>query len=481
MHPEPSRSLEEARRLDAEGKREEALAVYEELLREHSDCTEGWSEMAGLLLVFGRFEEAGDACARALRIDPRHYGALVHSACVHMHLGSLAESEDLFMDALAVDPGRIAGRLLYSDCLVRKARLDDARELLEKILQQEPGNGFALDRLNTLLVLEEDWPGLRRDMERQLARFTGPEAEYVASHLDLLFGDMPHGWERFEARLEIPERIAARPAFPQPRWRGQPFPDRTLLLTWEQGYGDSLMFLRYAPMVKSLGGTVLLEIQPPLAELASSCAGIDFVIPAGNALPDFDLHASLLSLPALFGTRLESIPGETPYLDIPADVPNRLEIDAALAASAGKVRIGMCWAGNIKYPRDAKRSLPPAALAPLGNLPHVAWHSFQFEASEQPPLPGIIALGPLLKGFPNTAYALAGMDLVITVDTVLSHLAGALGIPTFLLLSFIPDWRWMMGRETSPWYPSHRLYRQRFPGDWSTVIDQMVQDLSEGG
>lgn len=480
MTHDPGR-LEEARRLDAEGRHEEAVSAFRDFLDVHPDATEGWNDLAGLLLFLGRPEEAEDACDMALRLDPRHYEALVHSACCKMHRGSFEASEDQFLEALALDPSRIAGRLMFADCLVRQAKLDQARDLLEKILLQAPDHAITLDRLNTLLALQGDWPGLRKGMERQLTRYTGAEAEYVASHLDLLFGDMPRGWARFESRLGMPGRIPPEFAFPQPRWQGQPFPGRTLLLTWEQGYGDTLMFLRLAPLAKARGGRVVVAVQPALVEIAATCAGIDQVVGSGQPLPPFDLHASLLSLPALLGLGLDSIPADIPYLGVPASVPDREAIDRLLAASAGQVRVGVCWAGSQQHPRDAKRSLPAAALAPLGALPHVAWHDFQFGGEGQAPLPGLAALGPLLHGFPNTAYALSGIDLLITVDTVLAHLAGALGLPTFLLLSFIPDWRWMLGREDSPWYPTLRLYRQHAPGDWGSALEQMIQDLATDG
>lgn len=477
MCPEPSRSLEEARSLDAAGKHDAALAAFRGFLEDQPDDTEGWVDYGGLLMVLGRLDEAGEACDRALRLDPHHYGARVHSACVQMHLGHLDASEAQFREAIAREPERLAGRLMLCDCLVRKGDLGQARALVERALNQEPGHPIALDRLSTLMARQGDWRGLRMDMERQLTRYSGAEAEYVAGHLDLMFGDMPRGWHRSEARLEIPGREPRRP-FMQPRWQGEPFVNKTLLLTWEQGLGDTLMFLRYVPMARARGGRVLLEIQPPLTGLAATCPGIDELVLQDQPLPPFDLHASLLSLPSIFGTRLGTIPAEIPYLRIPAMVPDREGIGRALGASAGRVRVGVCWAGNSQYARDAKRSLPPAALAPLGDLPHIAWHSFQFEAAVEAPLPGIVSLGPLLKGFPNTADALSGMDLVITVDTVLAHLAGALGIPTFLLLSFIPDWRWMLGRDDSPWYPTMRLYRQPTPGDWDSVIRQVVRDLA---
>ena len=477
MHFKPVQSLEAARRLDAAGKHSEALAAFRAFLEGHPSSIEGWVDYGGLLMVLGRLEEAQVACDRALRLDPRHYGAQVHAACVLMHLDRLAEAEGLFREAIDREPRRVAGRLMLSDCLVRKGELDSARSLLEQILQQEPGNTTALDRRSTLMARQGDWSGLRKDMERQLLRYSGAEAEYVASHLDLMFGDMARGWSRFEARLDLPGRQPER-RYPQPRWQGEPFAGRTLLLTWEQGYGDTLMFLRFAPLAKALGGKVLLEVQPLLADVAATCPGIDLVVPHGQPLPSFDVHASLLSLPYLLGLGLDTIPADIPYLGLPGAIPDREEIDRALAAATGQVRVAICWAGSGQHPQDAKRSMPPAALAPLAVLPGVAWYSFQFEAAQEPPLPGLVKLGPLLKGFSNTAYALRSMDLVITVDTVLAHLAGALGLPTFTLLSFIPDWRWLLGRSDSPWYPTMRLYRQTVPGDWHSAIQQAVDDLS---
>ncbi len=477
MSAKSSKLLDTARRLDAAGKHEDALLAFRQLLETCPDSIDGWVDVGGLLLVLGRFQEAREACGAALKLDPRHYGAQVHFAAALMHLDCLDEADACFREAIGREPGRPAGRLMHSDCLIRQGKLEQARTELEKVLEREPFNQAALDRRNTLMVRQGDWASLRLDMERQLEGYSGPEAEYVASHRDLLFGDMPGGWDRFESRLAIPNRMPRR-NYPQPIWEGNPFPDKTLLLTWEQGFGDSLMFLRFAPMVKALGGRVLLLVQPPLAHLAATCPGIDLVIAEEALLPPFDWHTSLLSLPHLFRTRLDSIPTDVPYLRTPDSIPARQDIDGLLSTTSDRLRVALCWAGNSRHSRDAKRSLPAAALAPLSAIPGVAWYSFQYEAQEEPPLPGLVPLGPLMKAFSNTAHALCGMDLVITVDTVLAHLAGALGLPTFTLLSFIPDWRWMLGRDDSPWYPTMRLYRQPAPGDWEAVIQQVVRDLS---
>ena len=180
----------------------------------------------------------------------------------------------------------------------------------------------------------------------------------------------------------------------------------------------------------------------------------------------------------MFRTDLESIPCEIPYLDVPERVPNRQGIAALLARSEGRTRIGCSWAGNPNHARDKERSIPRKLFGKLGAIPDVAWYSFQFGLLESAPLPGLTPLDPVLQNFSDTAYALSGMDLVITVDTALAHLAGAMGIPTLLLVHFQPDFRWMLGRPDSPWYSTLRIFRQPSPGDWDSVIQEVIRELT---
>jgi hypothetical protein len=303
--------------------------------------------------------------------------------------------------------------------------------------------------------------------------------DYEESFLDLLHGELRQGWERYETRLRLPGDLHPQRTFAQPAWNGAPFAGKTLLLWAEQGLGDTLMFVRYLPMVKALGGRVILEAQPALMALAATCGGADLLVPRGAPLPAFDLQASLLSLPWLFRTDLASIPAEIPYLNVPAKVTHRQALLDLLTQAQECSRIGLVWAGSPGHVRDAERSLPVSALAPLAALPGVAWFSFQLGRTEVPPLPGLIPLAPWLQDFSDTAYALSGMDLVITVDTSVAHLAGAMGIPTLLLLSFQPDFRWLLKRDDTPWYPSLRLYRQPTYGDWTSVVQQVVRDLTQ--
>ena len=377
------------------------------------------------------------------------------------------------------DSGTHETLLGLASTLIGQGNTEQARRLLDQILGRHPENRTAHLLLNHIFVQGRDWAGMRLAVERQLELEIPPAAVALnRSLVSLRLGDMPGGWDQYEARWQLPGLIVPERNFSQPRWQGQPFVGQTLLLHFEQGLGDTLMFVRYAKQAKALGGRVLLAAQVPLADLVATCPGVDEVIPHGAPLPPFDFQLPLLSLPAVFRTALDSIPAEIPYLDIPEAVPNREWIARTLSASEGQTRIGLVWAGSHTHKGDAQRSIPPSLFEGLGVLPGIAWHSFQIDAPELPALPGLVSLDPMLRNLASTAYALTGMDLVITVDTALAHLAGALGIPTLLLLPYFPDWRWLLGRENSPWYPSMRLYRQATPGDWPGVLRRVVADLS---
>ena len=598
MIPDLMAILQEAHQLDRSGQWEEAAKAYEAFLECRPDSAAAWADYGGLLLVSGRLEQARAACDRALGLDPNCPGARINMGCILVKQGQYDEAEGYFRRVLAKDPTRNDARLALAGGLMKKGDPDAAKVVLERALAQDPGHLDAHRLLCRILVNEGDISAVRREIQRRFTILGAPacaEAELELSNLSLLFGDMTRGWEEYEARLRLPlnlvlpahqdptcwagqpfpgktllvvwEQNAAdfgmylryaplvkalggrvvwlvdpalvavagaspdidqvcpiggppppfdfhvamlslpwlfksgsaalppehpffhhplpagllappEPHLDHPRWQGEPFAGKTLLVDWEQGLGDTLMFIRYAPMVKALGGRVVWSVQDPLAEVVATCQGIDEVIPSGTPLPRFDLYVPLLSLPKVFKTELASIPCRIPYLQVPRRIPNRGSIEKLLGDSVGQLRIGLAWSGNPAHKRNAERSIPAEVLEPLGDLPGVTWYSFQYEAAKEPALPGLVLLRSHLKGFSNSAYALASMDLVITVDTALAHLAGAMGIPTCLLLHAFPDWRWLLGRSDSPWYPTLRLYRQPTAGDWPSVIQKVVMDLS---
>jgi len=474
------KELEEADKLHRSGQRNEALLGYRHYLAVWPNDARAWTALGGLLLEMGQMEASREASSKALRMDRNQAAAQVNLANALCGLGRFGEAEIECRKVLGKNPRYLDANLALARCLCRKGDPVQARSLLEALIARDPKNREAHGLLVEVLIHLGQWEAYGTAMGHLISLHAHPPA--IEAHdrglLDLRLGNLPRGWARYESRLECPGLIIPKRNFTQPRWDGLPFKGKTLLVHYEQGLGDTFMFVRYATRVKALGGRVLLEVQPALADVVVTCPGVDEVVPHGSPLPAFDLHIPLLSLPWIFGTDLASIPAEVPYLKVPERVPNRERITGLLSASEASIRMGLAWAGSPIHKRDSERSLPPAVLAPLAALPGVSWYSFQLGSEEEPPLPGLVSLDPSIRNFSDTAYALSGMDLVITVDTAMAHLAGALGIPTLLLVAFFPDFRWMMGRHDTPWYPTMRIYRQRYPGDWGAVISQMMDDLT---
>ncbi|MCH8036190.1 MAG: hypothetical protein IIC53_03595, partial [Proteobacteria bacterium] len=309
------------------------------------------------------------------------------------------------------------------------------------------------------------------------------EPDYADAHHNfsltlLLQGDFPNGFEQYEWRRRT--KMCPRRVFAQPEWDGGPFPGRTLLLHAEQGLGDTLHFIRYAPLVRDLGGRVVIECQKPLADLLGSVAGIDAIVPEGNPLPPFDLHTPLLSLPHLLGTTEATVPTAVPYL---SPEPGAVEVWRHRVGRGEELKVGLVWAGSPGHKNDRNRSISLERLRPLLDVPGIRFFALQVgeRASdiEAVGLQGLIDdISPDLNDFADTAAALSVLDLLISVDTAPAHLAGALGRPVWLLLPFVPDWRWMMDREDSPWYPTMRLFRQPMRSDWLSVIHRIGNELA---
>jgi tetratricopeptide (TPR) repeat protein len=445
----------------------------------HADL---WARLGLALLNVQRYGDAESACATALRLDPSHFAAKGNLGAIWMAQGQLERAEEVLRQVVTMHPQEEGVRIVWITCLMRMGRASHTLEEITTVLRLAP-RSFPVHKsvVGTLYALG-CWKAYREEIQR--FRELAPEhpfLDFEQSNLELLHGDLIEGWKHYEARLSVPEEFGRKHRnFRQPTWRGESFVGKTLLIWAEQGFGDTLMFLRYVPMVKALGGRVIVEAQPPLMDLAATCPGVDVVVPKGAPWVEFDLQVSLLSLAWVFRTELSTIPAEIPYLHIPEKVPNRRAIQDCLAAAKADTRIGLVWAGTPGHGRDAERSIPPATLAPLADIPGVAWFSLQLEKEELPPLPNLVSLAPFLGNFSDTALALCGLDLLITADTAMAHLAGALGLPALLLLSFQPDFRWLLDRFDSPWYPTLRLYRQPTYGDWDSVIKQVITDLTEG-
>jgi Glycosyltransferase family 9 (heptosyltransferase) len=309
------------------------------------------------------------------------------------------------------------------------------------------------------------------------------ESEYADAHLAkgihlLLRGAYSLGWGSYEWRWRMPSFTSVQRNFTQPQWYGEPLNGRSILLHGEQGFGDCIQFLRYVPMVQAAGGVVILEIQGRLMRICELLAGVTELIAYGQPLPEADLHCPLLSLPLAFGTELESVPAAVPYLSVPQEARERAEF---MGWPAEGLRVGLVWAGSPEHQQDEFRSFAFDLFAPLLAVGGVHFYSLQMgEAAEQAVAAGsrVIDLASRTRDMADTAAQIAQLDLVIAVDTAVVHMAGALGKPVWVLLSDRADWRWLVGREDSPWYPTARLFRQRAVGDWPEVIARVGAELA---
>jgi hypothetical protein len=278
----------------------------------------------------------------------------------------------------------------------------------------------------------------------------------------------------------------AEPPFKQPRWRGEPLAGRSILLHYEQGLGDTLQFIRYAAVLKRRGATVIVLCQAALRKILATAAGIDWLVSAGDAMPTFDVHAPLMSLPGLLGTTLDSIPAEIPYLSAAGSLVDQWR---ERLRSVEGFRIGIHWQGRPGQGTFRQRDIPLAAFAPLAELPGVRLISLQkgADTSALADVPGgsrLIDFGDAVDTtngpFMDTAAIMKTIDLVISSDTSAPHLAGALGVPVWLALPHVPNWRWLLDRPDSPWYPTMRLFRQREAGDWAGVFEEIQAALRTG-
>ena len=498
--------------LQALGRAEEAAAAGRRALALRPEMAELYVNLAAALKSLGKLGEARDALQRAIALQPesalaylnlgnvlRAAGAADAALEAYEHAGLLAPGDiaahsnqglalkDLgrpvaalirFRRALAVNPSAAEVHFNLGNTLRETGALEDAVAALGRAVALNPGHIRA--RINLGVALRD----LGRS-EDALAAFDAAiacDGDYADAHWNralalLLSGDFERGWPAYEWRWRA---TAMTPRdFSTPQWDGAPVDRRTLLLHAEQGLGDCLQFIRYAPLVAAQGATVVIECPAPLTGLVRSCAGVSEVVARGAALPPFDLHAPLMSLPGLLATRADTIPAETPYLSAPQRAGAALE--NALEQALGRKKIGIVWAGNPAHENDRNRSCDPAHFACLADNPNVALFNLQKDASPVAlsQLPLAADLAPHLEDFCDTAFAAQQMGLIVTVDTALAHLAGALGRPVWLLLPHAPEWRWQLARDDSPWYPTMRLFRQTRPGDWDGVFRCLCQALAK--
>ncbi len=430
----------------------------------------------------GRHQEAVECCRKAVELDPGS-GALRNALGVALQeAGLIEEAAASFRDSIARNAGQAEAHYNLARTLAALDKLEEATSAYRSTIQLAPADFEAQNNLGTLLELQGNFPEAMACYEAALAcQPSSPQAHRNRALLRLLLGDFAQGWPEYEWRWRMPD--VASPNYSEPRWEGQPLAGRTVLLWAEQGIGDVMQFVRYAPLVKQAAGRVLLGAPASLHALLKSTPGVDRVVEGDAGGEPFDYQVPLLGLPVACGTTLDSIPAAIPYLFADPEVVARWRRELS-GTSAFKV--GIAWQGNPNFKGDKYRSMPLECFAPLANCDNVRLFSLQKgPGSEQLPALAerlrIVDLGPSLDeaagAFVDTAAVMMNLDLVITSDTSIAHLAGALGVRVWVALQYAPDWRWLVNRDDSPWYPTMRLFRQSRFAQWDDVFARIADEL----
>ena len=460
----------------------EALASFDQALAIKPDHVGALNNRGLALLGLQRPADALASFERALAIRPDHVRALNNRGNTLQALRRPAEALAAYEKALAVQPAH--AEALYNRGIVLRdlKRPAEALASFDRALSAAPNHVDAFNNRGIVL----------RDLDRPLEalasydRALSIDPGYAEAHsnrscLALLLGDFERGWEEFEWRWRVPDFAPWRRDFAQPLWRGDtPLAGRTILLHAEQGFGDAIQFVRYVPLVAARGAIVVLEVPPPLTALFSRIAGAARVVGRGEELPAFDCHCPLLSLPLAFNTRLDTIPATVPYLAASHDRVLKWE---PRLPQTGQRRVGIAWAGNASFKGDQARSIGLARLSPLLAVAGIELVSLQRDLREGDSdilrsHPHVVHLGDAIEDFDDTAAVMSALDLVISSDTSVAHLAGALGKPVWILLQYAADWRWLRERGDNPWYPTARLFRQPEIDDWDSVVRRVTDELS---
>jgi Tfp pilus assembly protein PilF len=440
-------------------------------------------------MAAGALDEAEQHQREALRLDPVFPDGHNGLGLVHYQLGRVAEAENCFRGCLRLWPDHPGAHLNLAVALQSSGRLEEAETCYREALRR--GQDAAQTHNNLSVLLRELGRTAESEASCREALRLHPDmadAQVNLAMVLLLTERWTEAWPAYEARWQTGDLASTRRAFTQPLWTGaQPIAGRTILLHAEQGFGDTLQFCRYAPLVAALGARVVLEVQPALARLMTRLEGVAQVVAHGDALPPFDLHCPLMSLPRAFATTPDTIPGPLSYLS--ADPALQADWRDALATLRGR-RVGLVWAGSARVwmphaaALDRRRSMRLADMAPLAAVRGCSFVSLQLgppaaQLNEAPAGLVVHDVAEHLRDFADTAALVANLDLVIAVDTAVAHLAGALGKPVWLLNRFDTCWRWLLGRDDSPWYPGLRQFRQPGQGGWASVM-QRVADALDG-
>jgi tetratricopeptide (TPR) repeat protein len=497
--------------LRGKGDRIGAIAEYRESIRLRPDYADAWNNLAGLLESCGQKEQAAEAFGKvaalrpadadasynfakasaatdqaiaayqhAIELRPNFLEAIMELLVVLGNKGRIDEAIELGRRAVVLRPDLSATHNNLGWALQKKELFNEAAAEYQRAIELQPEYPEAYNNLGSVLFEAARFGEAIRALQKALS--FQPDHAAIAANIGIMMltvGEFEHGWPLYEGRRHvIPVSLDRRSQ--KPRWDGSDLAGKRIVIQSEQGFGDTIQFARYVPLVRNRGGRVTLQCQPDLTKIFRTLEGVEEVISDKDPLPDFDVHTRLLSLPGLFRTNLNSIPNKVPYLF--ADPTLVEHWRQRIASEPPELKVGLSWAGSPTHPQDHHRSLRLAALAPLAGVPNVRFYSLQKgdagrQALSPPPGMGMTDWTADLRDFADTAALAKNLDLVIMVDSAVAHLTGALGVPTWVLVQHIPDWRWLLNRTDSPWYPTMRLFRQPRRWDWETPIRQMAEEL----
>ena len=491
------------------GQFQQAEQIYGQIIEQDSTNIEAYKNLGIALVKQGKLEEAIDCYQQALTLEPNDASLYYQLGLVLQKQGKLEEAIAHYQQCLTFNPNQATAYYNLGSVFHMQGKLEEALNCYQQALTLEPNFVLALQNLGAIFQEKGEtenaiacfrrlteiapnyaeahynlgWVIQGSDLETAIACYSRAieldpnhtRARWNRGLALLLLGRYQEGFADYEWRWQrekTPPRL-----FPQPLWDGSNLEGRTILLHAEQGLGDTIHFIRYAPIVQARGGHVVVECYQSLVRLLQTVPGVEQVIPRGIPLPEFDVHAPLLSLPYILGTTLETVPAQIPYLNPPHSPSFRLE-----KPSEAELKVGIVWAGSPENRTNHIRSCSLKDFLPIFHIPGIKFYSLQKGAAveELAQLSSKVPLQDLssqLNDFADTAAVVAQLDLTISVDTAVAHLGGALGCPVWVLLCYEADWRWMRDREDSPWYPSVRLFRQNQSGDWAGVFARVAEAL----
>jgi tetratricopeptide (TPR) repeat protein len=463
----------------------DALVSYDRMIALRPQNAEGYLNRGNTLQELGRLDEALASFDKAIAISPDFAEAYSNRGNALRKLKRADEALISFDKSIALKPDSAEVHANRGNALQELGRLNEALISFDKAIALKPDSAdLYINRGKALLELNRDSEALASFDKAIALKLDLPLAHWNRAHSLLRAGDFDQGWKEYEWRWRVHPSWVRSQDFPQSLlWLGErPIEGKTIVLYAEQGFGDTIQFVRYVPLVAALGAKVILEVHPELKMLLSGVQGAGKVIGRGEALPPFDWHCPLASLPLAFKTRLKTIPAATPYLFAPEE---RVAFWATQLPKSDLLRIGIVWSGNPEFPDDNTRSIGLAPLVPMLSTPGFQFVSIQkdLRVGDEEILrdhPQVLHLGDELADFSDTAAIMSLLDLIVSSDTAPVHLAGALDRPVWILLQHSPDWRWMVERDDNPWYPAARLFRQTIAGDWAGVVGRVIAALNSG-